>query len=96
MFNILSKTVTPQEMLLLKSLEPDGANLSIHPEKIFSENYIIIVLIAFNEGKPFLNQGSLRKAIKSAKSLLSKMINDYTPDKFLSEYVLSGVVCENL
>ena len=76
MFNILSKTVTPQEMLLLKSLEPQGANLSSHPSEIFSQDYIFCVIEAFNEGKSFLDKGNLKKAIKFSKSKLSELLSD--------------------
>lgn len=76
MFNILSKTVTPQEMLLLKSLEPQGANLSAHPSEIFSQDYIFCVIEAFGEGKAFLDNGNLKKAIKFSKLKLSELLFD--------------------
>ena len=76
MFNILSKTITPQEMLLLKSLEPQGANLSAHPSEIFSQDYIVCVIEAFNEGKAFLDNGNLKKAIKFSKLKLSELLSD--------------------
>jgi len=74
MFNILSKTITPQEMLLLKSLEPQGANMSAHPTDIFSEGYIACVIAAFEAGREFLEKGNLKKAIKSAKAKLSELL----------------------
>ena len=84
MFNILSKTITPQEMLLLKNLEPLGANLSVHPALIFSENYIAYVVAAFETGKRFLEAGNLKKAIKSSKAkriaLLIKLVNSSEVD----------------
>lgn len=61
MFNILSKSITPQEMLLLKSLEPQGANLSVHPADIFSESYIACVISAFEIGRELLEKGNLKK-----------------------------------
>ena len=85
MFNILSKTITPQEMLLLKSLEPIGANLSVRPLEIFSSRYIEMVIDAFEVGRPFLDAGSLKKAIKTSKSKLSEMLSDYAGTKFTSE-----------
>lgn len=84
MFNILSAKISLQEMLLLKSLEPKGANLSIHPSEVFSQDYITFVLIAFNEGKPFLQAGSLKKAIKKSKKTLAKMLADFSGNKFIS------------
>lgn len=75
MFNILSKTITPQEMLLLKSLEPHGANLSAHPSEIFSEGYIASVIAAFETGRGFLEKGNLKKAIKSSKAKLSELLS---------------------
>lgn len=74
MFNILSKTVTPQEILLLKSLEPQGANLSVHPTDIFSESYIACVITAFETGREFLEKGNLKKAIKLSKAKLSELL----------------------
>lgn len=76
MFNILSKPLAPQEMLLLKSLEPQGANLSAHPSEIFSEDYISCVIEAFNEGKAFLDNGNLKKAIKFSKLKLSELLSN--------------------
>ncbi|OGT47009.1 MAG: hypothetical protein A3E82_01955 [Gammaproteobacteria bacterium RIFCSPHIGHO2_12_FULL_38_11] len=74
MFNILSKTITPQEMLLLKNLEPQGANLSTHPSEVFSESYIACVATAFETGREFLAKGNLKKAIKSSKDKLSELL----------------------
>lgn len=74
MFNILSKTITPQEMLLLKSLEPQGANLSAHPNDVFSERYIACVITAFETGKALLEKGNLKKAIKSSRAKLSELL----------------------
>ena len=82
MFNILLKTITPQEMLLLKSLEPKGANLSAHPLEIFSQDYIICVIEAFNEGKTFLDNGNLKKAIKFSKLKLSELLSNLVDKQF--------------
>ncbi|OGT34037.1 MAG: hypothetical protein A3C44_04355 [Gammaproteobacteria bacterium RIFCSPHIGHO2_02_FULL_39_13] len=87
MFNILSKTVTPQEMLLLKSLEPQGANLSVRPSEIFSQDYIFCVIEAFNEGKSFLDNGNLKKAIKFSKSKLSELLSDLTDKQSVNSEV---------
>lgn len=74
MFNILSKTITPQEMLLLKSLEPQGANLSVYPADVFSESYIACVITAFETGRTLLEKGNLKKAIKISKATLSELL----------------------
>jgi hypothetical protein len=74
MFNILSKSVTPQEMLLLKSLEPQGANLSAHPTDIFSESCIACVISAFEIGRELLEKGNLKKAIRLPKARLSELL----------------------
>lgn len=97
MFNILSKTITPQEMLLLKSLEPIGANLSVRPLEIFSPMYIEMVIDAFEVGRPFLDAGSLKKAINASKLKLSEMLSDYSGNKFAHEFGISseGVPDEN-
>ena len=76
MFNILSKSITPLEKLLLRRLEPRGADLLVPPSEIFSQDYISCVIEAFNEGKFFLDAGSLRKAVKFSKLKLAKLLAD--------------------
>lgn len=77
MFNILSKPITPLEKLLLRRLEPRGTDLLVPPLEVFPHDYILCVIEAFNEGKSFLDAGSLRKAVKFSKLKLAALLTDH-------------------